>query len=243
MEVSMYRQLIGQAEPAVRAVHCRDFSSSGSGFFITSDGHFVTNNHVVTKRSLQSGYLQHDYSKRIVVVIDGNVHPAELVIDQESFHPIVYDYAILKVGGISNASCLEVNESPEDVRRGDEIVCLGFPLDFRDLVATNGIVSAIVRSPSHRNEFHQMNTILTNAVIQFGNSGGPMLDVKTGKVIGINTRKHSVEDQLRKRLETYLNLKIPYVRDMAEYILRFADLGLNHAVSIEYVLGDPASPL
>lgn len=238
----MLRELIAQAEPAVGMVKALDLSSGGTGFFISPDGYFVTNNHVVTRTSLQSGYLRHDYSKRLSVEINGHPYPAELVIDQGSFRPIVYDYAILKVRDIERATYLESATSLDQTRLGDKIICLGFPLDFNNLVVTDGIISAIVRSPSHRNEFHQINTILTNAIIQPGNSGGPMIDVNTSKVIGINTRKHSWEDQLRGRLMGYLEHNEGIIRDLAEYLLRYADLGLNHAVSMEYVTTDPAWP-
>jgi S1-C subfamily serine protease len=241
----MFRDLIAQAEPAVVMVICPDIGSKGSGFIVSPDGHVVTNNHVVSQATFQNGVLSITYSTRIIAVIGGTPFPTQLIHDTTADQPVVYDYAILKVDGLVNTPFLELAD-PTSPRRGDSVICLGFPLDFESLIATSGIVSAIIRRQSHFNALHQMQTLVSDALIRFGNSGGPMLDAGTGKVIGINTLHHELQDDSRVRLaEWLLGLgadDFALIRDLIAYSLRYTYVGLNHAVSIEYVRNDPAWP-
>jgi S1-C subfamily serine protease len=241
----MLQHVIASADPAVVTILCEDINSKGSGFLVSGEGHVVTNNHVVAELALQGGMLSTSYSRRIAVVIGGREYPATIANDTSDDRPIVYDYAILKVDGLGSPPFL-VPGDPEAVRRGDKVVCLGFPLDFDTLIATDGIVSAVLRRPSHVNTLHEMRTIVSNALIQFGNSGGPMLDAESGKVIGINTLSHELRDVLRQRLETWSAhpsaSDFSLLRDLVEYTLKYTYIGLNYAVSIEHVMGDPAWP-
>lgn len=213
---------------------------------VSPDGYIVTNNHVVAEPKLQDGVLSFSYSAAITVVIDGASRAAALVSDSTEDRPIVYDYAILKVESLGTAPYLEPGE-PAAVQRGDEVLCLGFPLDFDNLVATNGIVSAVVSRPSHVNALHQIRTIVSNALIQFGNSGGPMLHVRSGKVIGVNTLRHPLRSDLARRLTAWYDhpgvAEVPGLRDVIEYSLKYTYVGLNHAVSIDHVRSDAAWPV
>ena len=241
----MLQELLARAEPAVVMVVCRDINTKGSGFLVSPDGYIVTNNHVVAEPTLQNDVVNFSYSRMITAVVDGTPHTATLVSDYRDFRPIVYDYAILKVVGLGNVPYLEVGD-PGAVRRGDGVVCLGFPLDFDSLIATNGIVSAVISRASHVNSLHQMRTIVSNALIQFGNSGGPMLHAESGKVIGINTLSHELRDVLARRLSTWYDhpdvAAVPGLRDLIRYSLKYTYVGLNHAVSIEHVRDDAAWP-
>ena len=237
----MLRDLIAGAEQAVVKITCRDIGVGGSGFLVTANGHVLTNHHVVGKLTLQLGRIGVVYSNSIQVAIDRTEYPATLLNDPMDDRPVVYDYAILKIDGPPSARFLDVGETAS-ARRGDEVVCLGYPLDFETLIATSGIVSDILRGPSHVNSLHQMTTIVSDALIQFGSSGGPMLYVGTGKVIGINTRSHELRDVLRQRLETWLThpgaSDFALLRDLVAYTLKYTYVGLNHAVSIEHAMAD-----
>ncbi len=233
--------LVASSSNAVVIISCADFNSKGSGFFINNNGYIITNNHVVTKESIESGFLTYSYSKEIIVSFNGKLHEAILINDANDDKPIVYDYAILKIN-IGNTPFLEI-ASPTIAAHGDDILCLGFPLDFNACIATNGIISAIIQRPSHINTLHQISTVVTNAIIQFGNSGGPMIHVKSGKVIAINTFKHPLHDVLSQRLISWAShpsaSAFPLIRDIIDYSLKYTYIGLNHGVSIEYSMNDP----
>ena len=236
----MVRDLITEAEQAVVRVVCPDIGS-GSGFLASADGHVLTNNHVVAQLTLRFGRISVLYSDNIQVVVNDRLYPATLVNDPADDRPVVYDYAILKIDGLSSPRFLELGELTA-AQRGDNVICLGYPLDFETLIATNGIISAIVRRPSHVNSLHQMTTIVSNALLQFGSSGGPMLHQESGKVIGINTLSHELQDALRHRLETWLShpasADFALLRDLVAYTLKYTYVGLNHAVSIEHAMAD-----
>jgi S1-C subfamily serine protease len=157
----------------------------------------------------------------------------------------VYDYAILKIDSTSAFPALAVDDASV-VRHGEHVACLGYPLDFDELVITSGIASAVVMRRSHWNALHKMRTIVTDALIQFGNSGGPMVNLATGTVVGVNTLKHELGDALSQRLHVWLQrpdpVASPALKDLAEYTLRYTYVGLNHAISTEYVKADPAWP-
>ena len=241
----MTRSLIGKVESSIVRIICSDINSQGSGFLVSPEGFVVTNFHVVAKVKLFQGFLSYDYSKGICVEIKGIPYNASLAIDINSDKPFIYDYAILKVDGLSSAPHLEIID-PTDIRRGDKVICLGYPLDFETMIATDGIVSAIVHGPSHLNALFQMRTIVSNALIQFGNSGGPMIHIDTGKVIGINTRGHELQNPLRHDLEAWFrqpaSSSFPVLRTLTDYCLQFIQTGFNHAVSIEHVKNDAAYP-
>ncbi|MBI4601108.1 MAG: trypsin-like peptidase domain-containing protein [Planctomycetes bacterium] len=241
----MFKNMVAAAEPAVVVVRCADLGSKGSGFLASPSGHVVTNNHVVAEITLQQGGLTAAYSSAITVAIGGTTYPATLVIDPSDVRPVVYDYAILQVAGAPIASYLQLAD-PTTLGRGDAVLCLGFPLDFDALIVTSGVVSAVVQRPSHVNALHQMRTIVSDALLQFGSSGGPMIEATSGRVVGINTIRHELVDPLAHRLGVWCQhpsaAAFPLVRDLVEYTLKYTYVGLNHAVSVEYVRQDPAWP-
>lgn len=146
----------------------REARSMGSGFFISTDGYVLTNNHVI------------DGADEIVVrLIDDREFTAEVVgIDRRS------DLALLKVDG-DDFPYLEFSE-PDSLRIGEWVLAIGSPFGL-DYSASVGIVSAIGRSiPNARNE-NYVPFIQTDVAINPGNSGGPLFNLK-GDVVGINSQ-------------------------------------------------------
>lgn len=143
----------------------REQRGGGSGFFITSTGYIVTNNHVVEK------------AKEITATLkDGRELKATVVGRDERT-----DLAVLKVEG---GSFPYVQFAPEArVRVGDWVVAIGNPFGLGG-TATAGIVSALGRDI--RNEGNIADFIQIDAPINPGNSGGPTFDM-SGRVIGVNT--------------------------------------------------------
>ncbi len=144
----------------------RESRSLGSGFFISEDGHIVTNNHVVKNAT-----------KIVVVLEDERELEAEIVGRDERT-----DLAVLKVKEPGKYAYVEF-ETNEMPRRGDWVLALGNPFGFGG-TATAGIVSADGRQLASAGPYTDYLQI--DAAINRGNSGGPTFDLQ-GRVIGVNT--------------------------------------------------------
>jgi S1-C subfamily serine protease len=145
--------------------------ATGSGFLIDTEGHIVTNNHVV------------EGSTKVTVKLgsENSSHPAEVVgADPAS------DIALLKVELPANQlHPLSLGDSSK-VLVGDPVVAIGNPFGL-DRTVTSGIVSALQRQIQAPNGFSINHVIQTDAAINPGNSGGPLID-SSGSVIGINSQ-------------------------------------------------------
>ena len=147
----------------------RNGSSSGTGVIFSTEGYIVTNHHVI------------EGAQAITVLLtDERILEATLVGTDE-----VSDLAVLHVEE-GNLTAAEFGDSTQ-LRVGDSVAAIGDPLgsEFRGTL-TNGIVSAINRDVTM--EGRTMTLIQTNAAINSGNSGGPLINCY-GQVIGINTLK------------------------------------------------------
>lgn len=151
----------------------REVAGVGSGFIITSDGYILTNQHVVT-----------DNPKKITVSLkDGNSLEADLIWSDATL-----DLAVIKIEA-SNLPVAVLGNS-ESLSVGQMAVAIGNPLGLTfERTVTSGIVSALNRSIIDGSTIAE-DLIQTDASINKGNSGGPLLD-KNGNVIGINTYKIS----------------------------------------------------
>jgi 2-alkenal reductase len=143
-------------------------TASGSGVIISADGYIVTNNHVV------------DSSQRLEVILaDGTTLPARLV----GVDPFA-DLAVLQVEG-SMPAVAEWGDS-DALRAGETVIAIGSPLgDFANTV-TVGVISATGRSIEAAAGFQMEGMLQTDAAINSGNSGGPLVSL-AGQVVGINT--------------------------------------------------------
>jgi putative serine protease PepD len=143
----------------------------GSGFVVSERGHVITNDHVVSGGSGQA----------TVIFDDGSMAQAELVgTDAES------DVAVLQVIQPGHLTAARLGNS-DLVAVGDQVVAIGSPLALRGTV-TAGIVSAVDRpiaTGSSRSDMRYYAAIQTDAAVNHGNSGGPLVDA-AGQVIGIN---------------------------------------------------------
>jgi S1-C subfamily serine protease len=146
-------------------------TATGSGFVIDSDGHVLTNNHVVAgadKITVQLGDSEKTYDATVV-----GRDPAT-------------DLALLKVDASSDAlHPLPLGDSTK-VAVGNPVVAIGNPFGL-DRTVTSGIVSALQRQIQAPNGFSISNVIQTDAAINPGNSGGPLIDSQ-GNVIGITSQ-------------------------------------------------------
>ncbi len=152
--------------------------ASGSGFIYSSEGYVITNHHVVE-----------DASKITVVLSDGTKYEAKLVGSDS-----LSDIAVLKIEPGENEQLIpmEIGDSSQIVV-GEQVVAIGCPAGIEFIgTVTDGIISAINRNveitDSSGNVQKIMTLIQTNATINHGNSGGPLINTR-GQVIGINTLK------------------------------------------------------
>ncbi|MFY9579366.1 MAG: trypsin-like peptidase domain-containing protein [Gaiellaceae bacterium] len=143
----------------------------GSGFVIDKSGHVVTNDHVVAGASrVQVSFSDNESMKARIVGED----PAT-------------DIAVLQVSAPSRALRPLALGNSDAVQVGDEVIAIGNPLGY-DRSVTAGIVSALGRSIQAPNQVSTIgHAIQTDAALNHGNSGGPLLNAD-GKVIGVNAQ-------------------------------------------------------
>jgi len=147
--------------------------AQGSGWVYDSDGHIVTNQHVVANANSLSVHFW-----------NGATYPATVVGTDRST-----DLAVIKVDAPSSLLYpLKVGNS-EALEVGDGVVAIGSPFGLEGTV-TSGIVSALHREMKAPNNFTITDSIQTDAAINHGNSGGPLLNAE-GKVIGVNAQIES----------------------------------------------------
>ena len=165
------QSIYDKAIASVVSISCvtRNGTSTGSGVVLSQEGYILTNAHVVEGAQTLS-----------VILFDGSAYNAR-VLGLDSFS----DLAVLFI----EAPGLVAAEFGDDrsLRVGDAVVAIGDPLgiELRGTM-TNGIVSAINRDI--HTEGRTMTLIQTNAALNAGNSGGPLLNCY-GQVVGINTMK------------------------------------------------------
>ena len=147
-------------------VEKRESGALGSGFVVSEDGYIVTNNHVVSNAD-----------EIFVKFSDGREYKTKLI----GTSPEV-DIAVLKIEANETFKPLEFSDS-DKIEIGQWSIAFGNPMGLNDSM-TVGVISASGRSSLGIEEIE--NFIQTDAAINQGNSGGPLIDIN-GKVIGVNT--------------------------------------------------------
>lgn len=228
-------EAVKKAKPAVVSILVSDKLTkkklgSGSGFIISSDGLIVTNRHVVSEKE----------AKFLVLLNSGKEYDAELL----DFDPVL-DVALIKIKEFG-LPYLELHDS-DTLEVGETVIAIGNALgEFKNTVSV-GVVSGLSRSiialdNSLQKEYLD-KVIQTDAAINKGNSGGPLLNIY-GKVVGINVAVveksssigfslpiNSVKDAINS-VRTTGKIIRPFLG--VRYIFSKIDLNLENNVSYEY---------
>jgi len=173
--------VVDRVGPSVAAVRVgAENGGGGSGFLFTPDGYLLTNSHVARagRTTLPSGDKRLSYQ---VSLADGREFQARWVGDDPDTDLAVLHIDALSQGALTNAPL----GTSTGLKRGEIAVAIGNPLGFEHTV-TSGIVSALGRSMRTSTGRLIPDVIQTDAALNPGNSGGPLLD-SNGEVIGVNT--------------------------------------------------------
>lgn len=145
---------------------------AGTGFFVSTDGHIVTNRHVVADPD----------AEYVALLQDGSRAVAEVIYRDEA-----HDLAILKIAG-TGYPALELADSSK-LLLGQTVLAIGNALGEYNNSVSVGIISGLDRTIEAMNRFGEIESlssvIQTDAAINRGNSGGPLLDLN-GNVVGVN---------------------------------------------------------
>jgi serine protease Do len=149
--------------------------AGGSGFIISPDGYIVTNNHVVEGASKVQVHWGADENGN-----GGHTTEAKIV-----GRDAATDIALLKIDAGQSLPSVPLGDS-DRIRKGDWAIAIGNPFQFENTL-TVGVISAKGRTLGLGDQTRSFeNFIQTDAAINFGNSGGPLMNIN-GEVVGINT--------------------------------------------------------
>ena len=161
-----------------------DSSAAGTGVIATSDGYIITNKHVISGAN-----------EITVVLDDGTTYEKVEIVATDPLN----DIAFLKIKDVSDLTAATLGDS-KTIHVGQQVIAIGNALGQYQNTVTSGIISGLGRSVTAsdgtgRNTETLSDMIQTDAAINSGNSGGPLVNA-AGEVIGINTATSSTAENM-----------------------------------------------
>ncbi|MDT7705120.1 MAG: putative serine protease PepD [Pseudonocardiales bacterium] len=207
-------------------------TAEGSGVILTADGDVLTNNHVVDGAT----------GPITVTLADGSTHQATVLGTSPS-----YDLAVIKLQGVSGLTPASLGES-SSVQVGQQVVAIGSPQGLTGTVTT-GIISALNRTVSVQSESTGAgvvyNGLQTDAPINQGNSGGPLVNLD-GQVVGINSAIATSGSQSTGSIGLGFAIPVDQASRVAQEIIKSGSatkpvLGVQGSVGGQPAAGDGAT--
>ncbi|MBT7461280.1 MAG: trypsin-like serine protease, partial [Waddliaceae bacterium] len=168
--LDLFEQFFGPRNPGMQQQQQQQQQqkqySQGSGFLVSVDGYILTNNHVIANTQ-----------NIVVTLVDGNEYDAEVIGTDPST-----DLAVIKISDEDKEFPFLTLGNSDILSIGEWVLAIGNPLGFQTSVSA-GIVSAKNRGNLNLSSYEDF--IQTDAAINMGNSGGPLVNLD-GKVVGIN---------------------------------------------------------
>lgn len=202
--------------------------SSGTGFVVK--GKLITNNHVFFSNNTEHILLE-------TVKSDGYTKHLSIQLSYEEFKSMLlealpessWDFAIIDISTTPINSCqsLEFCNADFQIEIGKSIVLFGFPFTQNNLSMNIGIVSS-------RKITAGVNYIQVDASVNRGNSGGPLIDCETGKVVGIITRKGTGLSEIFDELRQQLKLNYETIQKI-NGDMQFSGISIKQALSATQV--------
>ena len=192
--------------------------SSGSGFIIDSQGYIITNRHVV----------EDTLASYTILMNDGKKYPAEVIA-----RDMIEDFAILKIEK-TGINPLPLGDSNE-ILLGQTVIAIGNALGEFQNTVSQGVISGLSRSVQVTDNYGQKailnDVIQTDAAINKGNSGGPLLNLN-GEVIGMNTAMVSGAQNIG------FAISINKIKNAVEQVIKTGEIKIPY-LGVRYILINP----
>lgn len=190
-------ELIAQMRSGVAQVlveHERVRIGSGSGFLV--EGGLVTNSHNIRSRDVDAIIIRFADTDSEDSASYIRMLPEDCVVAESPENERDYIYLRLLDSDFNDRYVFEFTDSSSPLSVGEQVLFLGFPFGMTQLTSHIGYVSSI-------HERNEVEIIQIDGSVNGGNSGGPLLDLKTGKVAGIVTRAVTgiIEEQFNRLIE------------------------------------------
>lgn len=211
-----------------KITHLKEGEALGSGTGFLINGHLVTNNHVYHSQNT-------DQIKITFVDEDSSSITLEKIINYTDFqsklkegdYEMGWDFAILDLedSDINKLPSLEFCSAEYSIPIGKQIVLLGYPFNQDSLAIHTGIVSS-------KYSINNVDYIQIDASVNKGNSGGPLIDKETGKVIGIVTRKGNGLTNLFDQVRQGVIQSIQYIENIKGVQAQIGGIDIIQATGI-----------
>jgi hypothetical protein len=252
MELVELIKIVRSGVAQIHIVHERNLIGSGSGFLV--EGGLVTNSHVIRGREIDSIMIRFDDTDPNDQSAYIRVAPNDCVAIESPENEKDFVFLNLEEAEFEGRHHFKFSEKNDMVEVGNHSIFLGFPFAMTQLTCHIGFISSVHYRKG-------VKVIQIDGSINGGNSGGPLLDINSGEVVGIVTRAVTglIEDQFNNLLQTLrqnqevlnraktvmsisgvdpiqaLKVSQASMEQIATSLKRSANVGIGYAYCVEYI--------